>query len=131
MEGSSPDGRCKFLMRGSKLLSEAGVFPREMNQDVSLAAIMDWLLTLCNYFRFCRWAAYKARSLLIAYCEQKALEKSCIQGYAAAAFLIASKICNDIVFVPLEHIARLTGGACTIRDIKEAEIDMLMTLDWD
>ncbi|CEP60595.1 cyclin family protein LALA0_S01e14532g [Lachancea lanzarotensis] len=94
------------------------------------AILIDWLIEVHLKFQLLPETLYLAINIMDRFMAKRKVSMAKLQLLAVSSLLIAAKF-EEINLPKLSQYAYITDGACTCQDIKEAEMYVLTTLNFD
>ena len=113
----------------NKINPEYFSFQKSINYKMR-SILVDWIIEIHFYFKFLKKTLFQTVYIIDAYLSKKNIDKKFLQLLGVASLLISCKE-NEIIYPSLNKLIQLTDNAFTISELKNMEIKIMKTLNFD
>ena len=113
----------------NKINPEYFSFQKSINYKMR-SILIDWIIEIHFYFKFLKKTLFQTVYIIDAYLSKKNIDKKFLQLLGVASLLISCKE-NEIIYPRLNKLIQLTDNAFTISELKNMEIKIMKTLNFD
>ena len=113
----------------NKINPEYFSFQKSINYKMR-SILIDWIIEIHFYFKFLKKTLFQTVYIIDAYLSKKNIDKKFLQLLGVASLLISCKE-NEIIYPSLNKLIQLTDNAFTISELKNMEIKIMKTLNFD
>ena len=113
----------------NKINPEYFSFQKSINYKMR-SILVDWIIEIHFYFKFLKKTLFQTVFIIDAYLSKKNIDKKFLQLLGVASLLISCKE-NEIIYPSLNKLIQLTDNAFTISELKNMEIKIMKTLNFD
>lgn len=113
----------------NKINPEYFSFQKSINYKMR-SILIDWIIEIHFYFKFLKKTIFQTVYIIDAYLSKKNIDKKFLQLLGVASLLISCKE-NEIIYPSLNKLIQLTDNAFTISELKNMEIKIMKTLNFD
>ena len=113
----------------NKINPEYFSFQKSINYKMR-SILIDWIIEIHFYFKFLKKTLFQTVYIIDAYLSKKNIDKKFLQLLGVASLLISCKE-NEIIYPSLKKLIQLTDNAFTISELKNMEIKIMKTLNFD
>ena len=113
----------------NKINPEYFSFQKSINYKMR-SILIDWIIEIHFYFKFLKKTLFQTVHIIDAYLSKKNIDKKFLQLLGVASLLISCKE-NEIIYPSLNKLIQLTDNAFTISELKNMEIKIMKTLNFD
>ena len=104
-------------------------FQKSINYKMR-SILIDWIIEIHFYFKFLKKTLFQTVYIIDAYLSKKNIDKKFLQLLGVASLLISCKE-NEIIYPSLKKLIKLTDNAFSISELKNMEIKIMKTLNFD
>ena len=113
----------------NKINPEYFSFQKSINYKMR-SILIDWIIEIHFYFKFLKKTLFQTVYIIDAYLSKKNIDKKFLQLLGVASLLISCKE-NEIIYPSLKKLIQLTDNAFSISELKNMEIKIMKTLNFD
>ena len=113
----------------NKINPEYFSFQKSINYKMR-SILIDWIIEIHFYFKFLKKTLFQTVYIIDAYLSKKNIDKKFLQLLGVASLLISCKE-NEIIYPSLNKLIQLTDNAFSISELKNMEIKIMKTLNFD
>ena len=113
----------------NKINPEYFSFQKSINYKMR-SILIDWIIEIHFYFKFLKKTLFQTVFIIDAYLSKKNIDKKFLQLLGVASLLISCKE-NEIIYPSLKKLIQLTDNAFSISELKNMEIKIMKTLNFD
>ena len=113
----------------NKINPEYFSFQKSINYKMR-SILIDWIIEIHFYFKFSKKTLFQTVYIIDAYLSKKNIDKKFLQLLGVASLLISCKE-NEIIYPSLKKLIQLTDNAFSISELKNMEIKIMKTLNFD
>jgi len=113
----------------NKINPEYFSFQKSINYKMR-SILIDWIIEIHFCFKFLKKTLFQTVYIIDAYLSKKNIDKKFLQLLGVASLLISCKE-NEIIYPSLKKLIQLTDNAFSISELKNMEIKIMKTLNFD